>query len=68
MLAAVLDPLDRVPVSVRRKGDEEIFRIKVAADAEAAADVAFDQFDARFVETNMAANTLRFWNGTLAAP
>ena len=48
MLAAVLDPFDRVPVSVRRKGNQEVFRIKVAANAEAAADVAFDQLDGCF--------------------
>ena len=68
MLAAVLDPFDRMPVSVRRKGNEEVFRIKITADAEAAADIAFDQFDGCFVRPSMAARALRFWNGTLAAP
>ena len=42
MLAAILDPFDRVLEAVRSKGDQKVLRIKVAANAESAADVAFD--------------------------
>ncbi len=45
MLAAVLDPLDRAPDRARSKGNEEIFRIELAAHAESAADVVLDHAD-----------------------
>ena len=41
MLAPVLDPFDRPLERQRRGADQHVFRIHLAADAEAAADMAF---------------------------
>src|SRR5215470_18741362 len=46
MLIAVLDPLDRPAEAQCRGADEDVFRVKLAADAEAAAHVPFMQMDA----------------------
>src|SRR5215467_5497032 len=45
MLAAVLDPFHRPVESHRRDTDQHIFRIELAADAEASADVGFVYVD-----------------------
>src|SRR6516165_8785939 len=43
VLAPVLDPLDRAPEAQCSEGDQYILGIELAADAEAAADMAFAQ-------------------------
>ncbi len=48
MLAAVFDPLHRPGELARQERDQEIFRIDMAFDAEAAADVERDAADAGF--------------------
>ena len=45
MLAPVLDPFDGALEAQRRDEDEDVFGIDFAADAEAAADMAFEQVD-----------------------
>ena len=45
MLVAVLDPFDRPREPQRREADQHVFRIELAAHAEAAADMAFEQMD-----------------------
>ena len=45
VLAAILDPLHRTADQARRERDEEILRIELALDAEAAADVDLDHVD-----------------------
>ena len=41
MLAPILDPFDRLLELQRGGADQHVFRIHFAADAEAAADIAF---------------------------
>ena len=45
MLAAVLDPFHRPADQARRERNQEIFRIELALDAEAAADIDLDHVD-----------------------
>ncbi len=45
MLAPVLDPFDRPAEPHRREADEKILRVELAADAEAAAGIAFLEHD-----------------------
>ena len=48
VLAAVLDPLHRPPQPARQEWDQQVLRIDVPLEAEAAADVEGDAADARF--------------------
>src|SRR5215468_6280412 len=43
MLATVFDPFDRLSQIDRGERDKKVFRIKLTADAEAAADIVFDK-------------------------
>jgi hypothetical protein len=43
VLAAVFDPFNRLSQIDRGEGNQKIFRIKLAADAEAAADIVLDK-------------------------
>jgi hypothetical protein len=47
VLAPVLDPADRAADMPGGKRDQEILGIELAAGAEAAADIVFDQIDMR---------------------
>jgi len=47
MLAPILDPLHRTPEPARQERDQQVFRIDMPLDAEAAADVECDTADAR---------------------
>ena len=47
MLAAILDPLDRPPHAQRRGAHQNVLRIKLAANAETAADMAFVEVNRR---------------------
>ena len=46
VLAPVLDPLDRAPEAQRREARQDILGVELAANAEAAADVALVEMDA----------------------
>ena len=59
VLAAVLDPFDRPAEAQRREADQHIFRIELAADAEAATDMAFVELDASGGRPSIAAMALR---------
>ncbi len=50
VLAAILDPLDRAAQVACREGDEEVFRIELAARAKATADINLDHLDLLFPE------------------
>ena len=69
MLAPVLDPFDRPPEPQRGEADQHILGIKLAANAEAAADMPLDT-DARRSGCGRAicASRSRVRCGTLAAP
>ena len=69
MFAAVLDPFDRAAQAQRSGAHQHVFRIKFAANAEAAADMALDRAarEAR-PRPSMRAIWSRFQCGTLAAP
>ena len=69
MLAPVLDPFHRPAEPHRRDADQHVLRIEFAADAEAAADMAFEQMDdAGGGRPSMRASVSRLRCGTLAAP
>ena len=53
VLAAVLGPFDRAAGAARGKRYEEIFGIKLAARAEAAADIVLDEIDLVFGKTEL---------------
>ena len=59
MLAPVLDPLHRPAQSARQEGNQEVFRIDMAFDAEAAADIERDAAHARFRQAQTAAASRR---------
>src|SRR5215813_13943464 len=48
MLAAILDPLDRAPQPARQERNQQVFRVDVPLEAEAAADIERDAAYARF--------------------
>jgi hypothetical protein len=50
MFAAILVPFHRPPHQAGRKRDQEVFRIKFAASAEAAADIVLDQLNRSFLD------------------
>ena len=69
MLAPVLDPFHRPAEPQRAEADQHVLGIKLAAHAEAAADVAFVEMHARRRAAEHAGQMLsRFQCGTLAAP
>src|SRR6266508_3380078 len=47
MLVTILDPLHRVPETQSAEADQHVFGVKLAAHAEAAADMAFEQMHGR---------------------
>ncbi len=53
MFAAILDPFDRTIDEAGGERDQEIFRVELAAHAEATADIAFDQVDGGFRQTDL---------------
>ena len=61
VLAPILDPLDRAAQQPRRKGNEKILGIKLAARAEAAADVVFDHAHRRSPASSSSAPARGGW-------
>ena len=69
MLAPVLDPFHRPAEPQRGEADQHVLGIKLAANAEAAADMPFEQMHASAgSRPSMRAMLSRFQCGTLAAP
>src|SRR5438876_6339595 len=67
MLAAVLDPLDRAPKPARQEWNQQVFRVDVSLEAEAAAAIERDATYARFRKPQdrgrLAAHPMHDWGG-----